>query len=74
MTGASMKTIFFLTNLVGGTLVLLLGLVVILNETHNPAAMGVGFVAVVLAAACVWLAKECIAAAPNPVAQGNKAA
>ena len=69
-----MKTIFFLTNLVGGTLVLLLGLAVVLNETHNPAAMGVGFVAVALAAACVWLAKECVGASSNPVVQGDKAA
>ena len=63
-----MKTIFILTNLVGGILILLLGSAVILIETRNPAALIVGIVAVALAATCVWLAKECVSANPNPMA------
>ncbi|MDO8790071.1 MAG: hypothetical protein Q7J42_18505 [Sulfuritalea sp.] len=63
-----MRTFFFLTNLIGGILVLLLGLAVILIQTHNPAALVVGIIAVALAAICIWLAKECVSAHPHPTA------
>lgn len=63
-----MKTIFFLTNLVGGVLVFLLGLAVILIQTRSPAALAVGVVAAGLGAVCVWLAKECVSAHPKPTA------
>ena len=63
-----MKTIFTMINLVGGILVLLLGSAAILNETHNPAVVLVGVVAVALAAFCLWLANEYVSSGPNPMA------
>lgn len=53
-----MKTSFSVVNLVGGILALIFGLIVILTGPHNPAAIFVGVVALVLSVSCLWLTKE----------------
>jgi len=53
-----MKTIFVATNFTLGMLTLLFGSAFIVSGTHNLVAVSVGVLAMVLAAMCIWLAKE----------------
>jgi hypothetical protein len=53
-----MKTIFSLVNFFAGITLVLVGVSIFLNVSHNPASAGAGVVIVAMGAACLWLARQ----------------
>ena len=53
-----MKNVFGSINLVVGVLFLLIGFGIFYSIASHPANAGAGFVAAVISAVCLWLAKE----------------
>ncbi len=60
-----MKNFFSIVNLVIGVLSLLVGVAILRSFSNDFAYAGAGFVAVVIAAVCLWLAKESVAHQPK---------
>jgi hypothetical protein len=55
-----MQKFFSLVNLAIGLLFLLVGSGIFVSISHTPANAGAGFVALLIAAACLWLAKQSV--------------
>jgi hypothetical protein len=53
-----MKTIFSLINFFAGILLVLVGVAIFANVSHNPASAGAAVVVVAMGAACLWLARQ----------------
>ena len=53
------RTFFSLVNVVIGVLLCAVGCGVFFNLARHPASAGVGAVALVSGAACLWLAQQC---------------
>jgi hypothetical protein len=62
-----MKNIFSLVNLTIGLLFLLVGSGICASISSTPANAGAGLVALVIAAACLWLAKQTVFASKAPL-------
>jgi hypothetical protein len=60
-----MKNFFSLVNLVVGILSLLVGSAILRGFSRDFAYAGAGFLAVVIAVVCLWLAKESVARRSN---------
>ena len=55
-----MKNFFSLVNLTIGLLFLLVGSGIFVSISRTPANAGAGFVALLIAAVCLWLAKQSV--------------
>jgi len=55
-----MQKFFSLVNLTIGLLFLLVGSGIFVSLSRTPANAGAGFVALLIAAACLWLAKQSV--------------
>ncbi len=62
-----MKNFFSLINLIVGVLSLLVGGTILRGFSQNFAYAGAGFLAVVIAVVCLWLAKESALHRPKPL-------
>jgi uncharacterized membrane protein YeaQ/YmgE (transglycosylase-associated protein family) len=62
-----MKNFFSFINLVVGVLSLLVGSAILRSFSQDFGYAGAGFLAVVIAVVCLWLAKESVAHRPKPL-------